>query len=83
MCGDIATPNLYAVSQRNCLQALGTRMTIMCRRSGSSSSNDDVERADAMGLGGVGERRVHAAVQRGMQSDGPHASARLSMAAPV
>ena len=45
MCGDFATPNLYAVSQQNCLQALYTRMTVMCRRSGSSSSNDDVERA--------------------------------------
>jgi len=45
MCGDIATPNLYAVSQQNGLQALGTRVTIMCRRSSSSSSNDDVERA--------------------------------------
>src|SRR6185295_8692431 len=25
MCGDFATPNLYAVSQQNCLQALYTR----------------------------------------------------------
>ena len=49
MCGDFATPNLYAVSQQNCLQALYTRMTVMCRRSGSSSSNDDVERAAHLG----------------------------------
>jgi len=49
MCGDFATPNLYAVSQQNCLQALYTRMTVMCRRSGSSSSNDDVERAAPFG----------------------------------
>ena len=50
MCGDFATPNLYAVSQQNCLQALYTRMTVMCRRSGSSSSNDDVERAARYGV---------------------------------
>jgi len=54
MCGDFATPNLYAVSQQNCLQALYTRMTVMCRRSGSSSSNDDVERAGANGSRIVG-----------------------------
>src|SRR5688572_28912949 len=39
MCGDVAAPNLYAVSQQNCLQALDMRMTIMGQRSGSSSSN--------------------------------------------
>jgi hypothetical protein len=45
MCGDVAAPNLYAVAQQNCLQAPDTSMTVMGRRSGSSSSNDDVERA--------------------------------------
>jgi hypothetical protein len=45
MCGDVATPNLYAVAQQYCLQAPDTRTTVMGRRSGSSSSNDDVERA--------------------------------------
>src|SRR5437764_1487280 len=43
MCVEVATPNLYAVSQRNCRQAPDTRMTDMGRRSGCSSSNDDVE----------------------------------------
>jgi hypothetical protein len=50
MCGDVATPNLYAVAQQNCLQAPDTRTTVMGRRSGSSSSNDDVERAGAQCL---------------------------------
>ena len=50
MCGDVATPNLYAVAQQNCLQAPDTRMTVMGRRSGSSSSNDDVERAVLHGV---------------------------------
>src|SRR5262245_35354368 len=45
MCGDVATPNLYVVAQQNCLQAPDTKTTVMGRRSGSSSSNDDVERA--------------------------------------
>src|SRR5437764_10192608 len=43
MCVEVATPNLYAVSQRNCRQAPDTSMTDMGRRSGCSSSNDDVE----------------------------------------
>ena len=47
MCGDVAPPNLYAVAQQNCLQAPDTRITVMGQRSGSSSSNDDVERAGA------------------------------------
>jgi len=51
MCGDVATPNLYAVAQQNCLQAPDTRTTVMGRRSGGSSSNDDVERAAHMGVG--------------------------------
>ncbi len=38
-------PNLYAVAQQNCLQAPDTRTTVMGQRSGSSPSNDDVERA--------------------------------------
>jgi len=50
MCGDVATPNLYAVAQQYCLQAPDTRTTVMGRRSGSSSSNDDVERAGPHGL---------------------------------
>jgi transposase len=45
MRGEVATPNLYAVSQQNCPQVPDTRMAVMCRRSGSSSSNNDVERA--------------------------------------
>jgi predicted nucleotidyltransferase len=45
MYGDVAAPNLYAVAQQNCLQAPATRRTVMGQRSGSSSSNDDVERA--------------------------------------
>src|SRR2546423_11239836 len=49
MCGAVAAPNLYAVAQQHCLQAPDTRMTIMGRRSGSSSSNNDVERAAAYG----------------------------------
>ena len=49
MCGDVAAPNLYAVAQQNCLQAPDTSMTVMGRRSGSSSSNDDVERAGPQG----------------------------------
>src|SRR5215468_4251142 len=54
MCGDVATPNLYVVAQQNCLQAPDTKTTVMGRRSGSSSSNDDVERADLSGLGKQG-----------------------------
>src|SRR5215468_4077630 len=50
MCGDVATPNLYVVAQQNCLQAPDTKTTVMGRRSGSSSSNDDVERAALWGL---------------------------------
>ena len=49
MCRDVATPNLYAVAQQNCLQAPDTKTTVMGRRSGSSSSNDDVERAGPEG----------------------------------
>src|SRR5262245_44436031 len=49
MCGDVAESNLYAVAQQNCLQAPDTRMTVMSRRSGSSSSNVDVERAGPQG----------------------------------
>src|SRR5215475_11682552 len=49
MCGDVATPNLYVVAQQNCLQAPDTKTTVMGRRSGSSSSNDDVERAGVKG----------------------------------
>jgi HEAT repeat protein len=45
MYGDVAAPNLYAVAQQNCLQEPATRRTVMGQRSGSSSSNDDVERA--------------------------------------
>ena len=41
---------IYAVAQQNCLQVPDTRMTVMDRRSGGSSSNDDVERAAAKGL---------------------------------
>ena len=51
MCGDVAAPNLDAVAQQNCLQAPDTRMTVMGRRSGSSASNDDVERAARYGPG--------------------------------
>src|SRR5215467_12172588 len=50
MCRDVATPNLYAVAQQYCLQAPDTRTTVMGRRSGSSSSNDDVERAGFLAL---------------------------------
>src|SRR5207248_4833914 len=50
MCVEVATPNLYAVSQRNCRQAPDTRMTDMGRRSGCSSSNDDVESPALLGL---------------------------------
>jgi hypothetical protein len=53
MYGDVAAPNLYAVAQQNCLQEPATRRTVMGQRSGSSSSNDDVERA---GLKGVVQR---------------------------
>src|SRR5256885_11318320 len=63
MCGDVATPNLYAVAQQNCLQAPDTKTTVMGRRSGSSSSNGDVERAGATGLLGgsaAGLLGVHA-----------------------
>ena len=56
MCGDVATPNLYAVAQQYCHQAPDTRTTVMGRRSGSSSSNDDVERAGPRRLR-VGRRR--------------------------
>src|SRR5262245_61100178 len=49
MCGDVATPNLYVVAPQNCLQAPDTKTTVMGRRSGSSSSNDDVERAGPLG----------------------------------
>jgi hypothetical protein len=45
MCGDVTAPNLCAVAQQNCPQTPDTRMTVMGRRSGGSSSNDDVERA--------------------------------------
>src|SRR5262245_45803776 len=51
MCGDVATPNLYVVAPQNCLQAPDTKTTVMGRRSGSSSSNDDVERAGLKALG--------------------------------
>src|SRR5437764_7543224 len=53
MCVEVATPNLYAVSQRNCRQAPDTRMTDMGRRSGCSSSNDDVESPGLKGSAGV------------------------------
>ena len=51
MCVEVATPNLYAVSQRNCRQAPDTSMTDMGRRSGCSSSNDDVESPALQGQG--------------------------------
>jgi hypothetical protein len=51
MYGDVAAPNLYAVAQQNCLQEPATRRTVMGQRSGSSSSNDDVERAAPEGFG--------------------------------
>src|SRR5256885_14835883 len=60
MCGDVATPNLYAVAQQNCLQAPDTKTTVMGRRSGSSSSNGDVERAGPCPLSTLPqERRWH------------------------
>jgi hypothetical protein len=52
MYGDVAAPNLYAVAQQNCLQEPATRRTVMGQRSGSSSSNDDVERAGPGGAWG-------------------------------
>src|SRR5438874_12996903 len=59
MCVEVATPNLYAVSQRNCRQAPDTRMTDMGRRSGCSSSNDDVESPALLGLDSLSlERRI-------------------------
>jgi hypothetical protein len=53
MYGDVAAPNLYAVAQQNCLQEPATRRTVMGQRSGSSSSNDDVERAAPKGVLGA------------------------------
>jgi hypothetical protein len=51
MCGEVSTPNLYAVSHRNCRQALETKIMVMCRRLSRSSSNDDVESPGGQGTG--------------------------------
>src|SRR5947209_7287806 len=70
MCVEVATSNLYAVSQRNCRQAPDTSMTDMGRRSGCSSSNRNWDgftishlhwvgvRATPQGLTSIAQQRV-------------------------
>jgi hypothetical protein len=41
---EVATSRLYAVRLRNYRKALETKITVIHRRSGCSSSNSDVER---------------------------------------
>ena len=47
---EVAMYRLYAVGLRNCRKASETKMTVIHRRSGCSSSNSDVERGGVDGL---------------------------------